>query len=409
MIRTAAVKSNSIWNFPFIIMLCVNLFNSAGQYMIGSALPKYTNYLGASPFIIGLVTSAFSISALLVRPITGSALDYYRKKNMLVISLALTTLMYTVCAFTDNVTVLVWTRFIDGIGASVKVPLCLALATEFLPEEKVGSGIGIYSVAQAISSALGPGICLDIIERFGYKVSLLFIALIALVTLLLAMCIRSENYSRPSYPFRISLKKVLAKEAALPALIVLTLAMPYACTMAYLPIMGELYGISNIGLYYTVYSIVLFIGRPLCGKLLDKVYFTRILIPSLISYGISMVFISKSTSLAGFLIAGVFAAMGYGVAHPCLQSLCMKWVPKAKRGASGNTYYIGVDIGNFTGSLLTGQFITLLMDTKPEAEAYSSAFMFLLIPIAISMAVTVYAGYRRRSAYNGQRKESLPA
>ena len=44
--------------------------------------------------------------------------------------------MYTVCAFTDNVTVLVLTRFIDGIGASVKVPLCLALATEFLPEEK---------------------------------------------------------------------------------------------------------------------------------------------------------------------------------------------------------------------------------------------------------------------------------
>lgn len=400
-------KTSSIWNPAFIIMLTVNLFNSAGQYMIGSALPKYSNFLGASPVIIGLVTSAFSISALLVRPITGSALDYYNKKIMLTISLALTTVMYTVCAFTDNVTVLVLTRFIDGIGASVKVPLCLALATEFLPEEKVGSGIGIYSVAQAISSALGPGICLDIIEKFGYQASLLFIAFIALIALILALAIRSGPYARPDRPFAISLKNVFAKEALLPALIVLTLAMPYACTMAYLPIIGELHNVSNIGLYYTVYSIVLFIGRPLCGKMLDRVHFTRILIPSLISYAISMVFISASDKLSGFLIAGVFSAMGYGIAHPCLQSLCMKWVPKEKRGASGNTYYIGVDIGNFTGSLLTGKFIDTLLATESEADAYSHAFLLLLIPIAISLVVTIYAGCRRRMIDNGQRKEGL--
>lgn len=324
-------KTSSIWNPAFIIMLTVNLFNSAGQYMIGSALPKYSNFLGASPVIIGLVTSAFSISALLVRPITGSALDYYNKKIMLTISLALTTVMYTVCAFTDNVTVLVLTRFIDGIGASVKVPLCLALATEFLPEEKVGSGIGIYSVAQAISSALGPGICLDIIEKFGYQASLLFIAFIALIALALALAIRSGPYARPDRPFTISLKNVFAKEALLPALIVLTLAMPYACTMAYLPIIGELHNVSNIGLYYTVYSIVLFIGRPLCGKMLDRVHFTRILIPSLISYAISMVFISASYKLSGFLIAGVFSAMGYGIAHP------MPPVPVHEMGAKRKT------------------------------------------------------------------------
>ena len=130
-------KGDTIWSIPFIIMLSINLFNSAGQYMIGSALPKYSNFLGAAPVIIGLTTSAFSISALLVRPVTGSALDYFRKKNLLVISLAITTLMYTTCAFTDNVKVLVATRLIDGIGASVKIPICLALATEFLPEETV--------------------------------------------------------------------------------------------------------------------------------------------------------------------------------------------------------------------------------------------------------------------------------
>jgi len=401
-------KGDTIWSIPFIIMLSINLFNSAGQYMIGSALPKYSNFLGAAPVIIGLTTSAFSISALLVRPVTGSALDYFRKKNLLVISLAITTLMYTTCAFTDNVKVLVATRLIDGIGASVKIPICLALATEFLPEEKVGSGIGIYSIAQAIASALGPGISLGMIERFGYRAALLFIAGVALVALLLALSIRTVPYTKPSYPFKISLKSVFAKEAMLPALIAVTLAMPYACTMTYLPIIGELHSIANIGLYFTVYSVVLFIARPLCGKMLDKVEFTRILIPSLLSYALSMVLISRSTALPGFLFAAVFSALGYGVAHPCLQSLCMKWVPKEKRGASGNTYYIGVDIGHFGGTLLTGQLVTSLLVSRGEAEAYSFAFMLLLVPIAISLFITVLAGRMRRKS-NGKRKEGISA
>lgn len=400
-------RNNSIWTIPFITLLAINLFNSAGQYMINSALTKYANYLGASPVIIGLISSAFSIAALVIRPVTGSALDYYRKKTMLCISLALTAVMYTICAFTDNVTVLICARFLDGIGASAKIPLCLALAAEFLPEDRVGSGISIYSVAQTISSALGPGICLFLIEKSGYRISLLFIALIALIAFALAITLSPGEYVKPDYKFRISFGSVFTREAILPALIILPLAMPYACTMSYLPIMGELYNISNIGLYYTVYSIFLFIVRPICGKLLDKVFFAWILIPSLICYAVSMIFTSKSVTLTGFLIASVFAAMGYGVAHPCLQSLCMKWVPKEKRGASGNTYYIGVDIGNFAGTLFTGQLISTLMVTRPAHEAYSFAFLLLIVPISVSLVVTVYAGFKRRKEENGQQKAAV--
>ena len=402
---TVRKSHSSIWSLPFVIMMSVNLFNSAGQYMIGAALPKYANHLGASPVLVGLVSSVFSIAALLIRPVTGSALDYFKKKTLLCISLSLTALMYFTCAISSDVKLLIAARFVDGIGASVKVPLCLALATEFLPEDKVGSGIGVYSLAQAIASALGPGISLGMIELWGYRPSLLFIVFIALITLGLMLTLKGEHYIRPAEPFRIRLSNIYAPEAVFPAIIILTLAMPYSATMAYLPIMGELYHITDIGIYYTVYSIALFIARPLCGKLLDKVKFTRIIIPSLASYALAMLLMSRSTTLAGFLISAIFAALGYGVAHPCLQSLCMKWVSKEKRGAGGNTYYIGVDIGHFTGALLTGQLVTGLMTANTEASAYSKAFAFQVIPIGISACVALYAGYRRSLKEHGQEEK----
>lgn len=400
-------SQSSIWNLPFILMMSVNLFNSAGQYMIGSALPKYANHLGATPVLVGLVSSVFSIAALAIRPVTGSLLDYFRKKTLLCISLSVTALMYFICAMSDNVNLLIAARFVDGIGASVKIPLCLALATEFLPEDKVGSGIGIYSLAQAIASALGPGISLGMINHWGYRPALLFIVLIALIALGIMISLKGEQYCHPDKPFKIRLSNIYAPEAVLPALIVLTLAMPYSATMAYLPIMGELYNITNIGVYYTVYSVALFIARPACGKMLDKVKFTKIIIPSLASYALAMLMMSRSTTLGGFLLSAVFAALGYGVAHPCLQSLCMKWVSKEKRGASGNTYYIGVDIGHFTGALLTGQLITSLMATNAEAAAYSKAFAFQVIPIGLSMCVALYTGYRRSLKENGKKENSF--
>lgn len=397
----------SVWNLPFITMLLINLFNSAGQYMIGTSLPKYANHLGAGPVLVGLVSSIFSIAALMIRPITGSALDYFKKKTMLCISLGITAVMYFICAFSGNVRLLVATRFLDGLGASVKIPICLALATDFLPEDKVGSGIGIYSLAQAIASALGPGISLGIINRCGYRVSLLITFGVAAISLLLALTLSGERYARPQEPFRISLRSVYAKEALFPALIILTLSMPYACTMAYLSILGDLYGIAEIGLFFTVYSVTLFIARPICGKLLDKVEFIKILFPSLLSYAAAMVLIGRARTLSAFLVAAVFAAFGYGVAHPCLQSLCMKWVPPDRRGAGGNTYYIGVDIGHFVGAMLTGQLVSWLMSTRCEAQAYSDGFILQVIPIGISMCVALAAGKVRGKSEHACRAESI--
>lgn len=405
--KQASNGHKNIWTAPFIFMLFINLFNSAGQYMIGAALPKYANFLGASPVIVGLVSSVFSIAALVIRPVTGSALDYFRKKTLLCITLSITAITYVVCCFTDNVSVLVAARFIDGLGASVKVPICLALAADFLPADNVGSGIGIFSLAQAISSALGPSIILEVIQKFGYRLALLITAGVAVITFVLAIFLTGEKYVQPQEPFRISLRSIYAKEALFPALIILTLAMPYSCTMAYLSIMGGLYGITQIGLFFTVYSIVLFIARPICGKILDNVEFTKILIPSLISYAIAMVLISKARTLATFLVAAVFAAFGYGVAHPCLQSLCMKWVPTNRRGAGGNTYYIGVDIGQFAGAMITGQLITTLMESRPEAQAYSDGFMYQLIPIAISIVVAIIASRIRSKNSNEYRQQGI--
>ena len=400
-----AKKTGTIWSVPFLTILAINFFSSSCQYMIGTILPKYVNALGGTPVIVGFISSAFTVTALLVRPLSGASSDYFRKNRLLTAALAVTLLSYLIYPLTSNIHLIIAARLLDGIGASVKVPIMLAIASDILPEDRISSGIGIYSLMLALASAVGPSICLFAIQTFGYNCSMILVIVMLSAGLLLSLTLKdSADYVRPDHPFRPTLQGVIAKEALLPSLLIIPIAMPYACTLAYIPILGELHGLNSIGLYYTVFSVTLFIARPICGRLADRFDFSCIVIPSLACYAAAMVAIYKASSLTGFIIAAVFGALGYGVSHPCLQSLCMKQVPKNKRGAGSNTYYFGTDIGHLIGPILAGKLIMAFTPGGPSAaaplRAYSLTFLYLTVPILIALLVVVFYSLAARKKKN---------
>jgi MFS family permease len=49
-------------------------------------------------------------------------------------------------------------RLVQGACQAFTTTCCLALATDSLPPDKIGSGISIFSLSQAISQATAPGI-----------------------------------------------------------------------------------------------------------------------------------------------------------------------------------------------------------------------------------------------------------
>lgn len=57
----------------------------------------------------------------------------------------------------------------QGVGQAFTSTCCLALAADTLPKEKFGSGIGVFSMAQAASQAIGPTIALALVGVMGYQ------------------------------------------------------------------------------------------------------------------------------------------------------------------------------------------------------------------------------------------------
>ena len=75
---------SKIWNTTFINILVVNFCHQMGQQMMNTLVPKYANALGANAYTVGLLSSVFAISSLLIRPVSTPAFDSFSKKKLLI-------------------------------------------------------------------------------------------------------------------------------------------------------------------------------------------------------------------------------------------------------------------------------------------------------------------------------------
>ena len=149
-------------------------------------------------------------------------------------------------------------------------------------------------------------------------------------------------------------RNILAGETITSALLLCLISISSILYTTYMvPYASEL-GIGSIGVFFTVYAVVLLFSRPFFGKLSDRLGMGTVIIPSLAVFALSFLAVGLGRSLGMMLLGAVLGALGYGALNPIIQTLCIRTVPPERRGVASNTQYFGMDLGFFLGPLLGG-------------------------------------------------------
>ena len=377
----------SIWTPDFIKLFIVNALLSFGQFMISALIPKYVEHLGASVATVGIVASTFAITALAVRPVVGPSTRYFRKNVLLAVAVGMILAAFVCYGMADTISVIIVGRLLHGVGMGLLGPVTLALASDALPSRRLASGIGIFSLGQAVAMAVGPTVGLELVRLFDYDAAFILGAVLIGVVLVFSLRLKSEPTVRESR-FRISLLDIVAVEVMVPAVMMFFLAGANSCINAFILIYGGANGVSDIGLFFTSHAICLLISRPIVGKIADKYGIDKVMIPGILMFAVSFIVISFSHTLPMFLISGALSALGYGVCLPAIQTLCIKLVPQTRRGVASNTSYIGTDLGYLTAPLAAGFIASYLQERSGnEVAGYAEMFRIMTIPILISFFI----------------------
>ncbi|MEM9233609.1 MAG: MFS transporter, partial [Pseudomonadota bacterium] len=94
------------------------------------------------------------ISALML--IGGAIGDFYGRRATFIAGVLLFTMASVACALAPTAELLIFARAVQGMGAALLTPMSLTLLSDFFPRERRGAAIGVWSIASAIFTAIGP-------------------------------------------------------------------------------------------------------------------------------------------------------------------------------------------------------------------------------------------------------------
>jgi len=122
------------------MIFVVGLLLNSGMFMLNTLVPVYTDSLGASPAVVGMVTSVFAVAALAIRPVSGPAMDYFDKRKMLSLLQFLLVVTLIGYALSNSIPTVIMARVLHGVTCGTAVPLILAMASN---SNAIGMDVGL--------------------------------------------------------------------------------------------------------------------------------------------------------------------------------------------------------------------------------------------------------------------------
>lgn len=347
------------------VLLAATFCYLASTMLANPLVAGFAGTLGATAAMMGVLTALMNACSLVVRPVAGNLSDRLPKRHLAAAGAALMLVTALGQALAPNTVLLAAMRLANGAGYSLCSVCMSTWFAETLPPARLGQGMGIFGLMNALGMAVGPALGIAVSDALGYRpalgVSAAFAAL-ALVGILLvrgeapARGEKGEKDAQGEKDARPAPRLRLLDRRAVPAAVVVALfTIPYMATQSFLVSYAEARGLDvPTGAFFTVYAAALMALRVLLGRAFDRVGFVPFVVASGVSAAASLVLLATMTDAVGLLLAAPFMAGGYGVMCSVCQSTAVRAVGAERVGLANSTYYMGFDVGMTLGPVIGG-------------------------------------------------------
>jgi len=353
-------------------------------------IPQYATTITSDPFLIGFAVASISLTAILLRPLSGVISDKWSRSILMILGLIFASAAYFILLLSDDVLHIVIARLIEGAGVASFIPSSIASAVDQAPEGKLGTTLGWRSMMIGIGFIIGPaaGGILAYVFSYGTDAKTGFKTTFGLTSILLLFLIPLVIFGGPK---RHSSHSVLRSHGlrergfiiSLSALIVYSLAWMGMLTFlsSYLTQLG--YTSIEIALFLIIQAIFSLTLRIFAGKAADKrpemMTYLGLLV---ISLALLVVYLTQLPPYV-YIAAPIFG-IGSGTYIPGSQTMALMKAPTDSRGFLSSVYTMGMDIGNLIGPVIFGliiQFTGSYQDVFALAPALAfTAAMVVFIP-----------------------------
>jgi len=388
--NTTATPQQPLWTKDFLLIFIANLLVFISFYCLLPTLPLFvTDYLGSDVSAVGYIFGFFALAAVIARPLAGFAVDTTGRKTVLFISLFLLAAAIAIYNFATTLLLLFIMRMIHGLCWGFATTAAGTAATDIVPAERRGEGIGYYGLSNTFAMAAGPVLGLAIVNYAGFTVLFTGSSLLAAAALVCVFAItyKETAATRTHKPVEIGLYTLFETRVLIYAVITFFIAILYSSILSFVTLLGKELGITNPGSYFLAYASTLILSRPYAGKALDSSGPKTIMAIGFAALALSFSLLFFTSSYTGFVSSGLCLGVGFGIVQPTILALAINRVEPLRRGAANGTIFTAFDLGVGLGSILLG----LLSEYAGLATIYLICALLVIIPLFLFYSRTSHS------------------
>lgn len=326
--------------------------------MIIPELPDYLAAMGGKEYI-GYIIALFTLTAGLSRPFSGKLTDSIGRMPLMIFGSLVCFVCGGIYPFISSVFFFLVLRFVHGFSTGTKPTATAAYVADIIPEDRRGEAQGMLGIFTATGMSIGPSIGSYIAEDFGMNTLFITSSVFALLSIVILLNMKETLPKEQKQKFSLKLFRIGWVDVFEPRVmnvfwLMLLVSFSSGVLLTLVPDQTKMLGISNKGLFFTIYTIASLLVRVFFSKSSDKYGRIPILKISAALMIASMVTIAMATEFWQFMLASILFGFSWGFNTPTLTAWTIDLSDERYRGRAMATMYIALEAGIGLGAYFSG-------------------------------------------------------
>jgi MFS family permease len=373
--------------FALVTLSSFSFFTALGA--LQPVLPRFIKGpLGGTTTEIGLIVGAFSLAAILVRPLIAHIGDRRGRRQLLLTGGVLVGASVAGYLLVDNLWQLMALRIVAGVGEAFFYIGAASVINDLTPDERRGEALSYFSLALYGGLALGPIMGELALDARGYGLAWIVASAAAVLAALLGVPIPDTRPTGDVEPPR-GLARIAHPAGLLPGVVLATSVWGLGGFNTFVPLLALEVGLSGSRLVFATFALVVILIRSLGARIPDRLGPGTSARSALAAQASGLLIMGLVQVPVGLYSGTILFALGQALAFPALMTLAVGGAPATERSSVVGTFTAFFDLAFGLGAIALGGIA--------EAIGYGGAFVSAAaVAVAGLVLLTVRAQRARR-------------